>query len=52
MSEQESVTVEIESPYTIMFHELREEHGESIDAHLKAVLRDAVHESYKELDSQ
>jgi hypothetical protein len=35
-----------------MVHELREEHGEAIDAHLQAVLKDSVHESYKELESQ
>jgi hypothetical protein len=52
MSEHDPVTVEIESPYSTMIHDLREEHGEAIDAHLQTVLKDAVHESYKELDSQ
>jgi hypothetical protein len=52
MSEHGSVTVEIEPPYSTMIHDLREEHGEAIDAHLQAVLKDAVHESYKELESQ
>jgi hypothetical protein len=40
------------APYKQMLDELRDEHGDDIDAHLHDLVRDAIHESYKELDSQ
>jgi hypothetical protein len=52
MNEDDTATVVIEPPYIDMLHELREEHGSAIDDHIQTVVRDAIHESYKELDSQ
>jgi hypothetical protein len=38
--------------YREMLDELRDEHGSEIDYHIRDQIRDVVHESYKELDSQ
>jgi hypothetical protein len=35
-----------------MLEELRDEHGADIDRHIRAHMRDVIHESYKELDSE
>jgi hypothetical protein len=39
-------------PYQEMLHELRQHHGDEIDAYLLELVRDGVHESYKELDGE
>jgi hypothetical protein len=41
----------INAPYKQMLHELRDEHGENIDSHIRSLVQDAIHESYKELNS-
>jgi hypothetical protein len=51
MMGDDAVSVEIvEPPYQMMLDELRDMHGDEIDDHLRDLLRDAVHESYKQLD--
>jgi hypothetical protein len=44
-----SVTIEIEEPYAGMIRELRGELEGDVDADIKRVVRDAVHNSYQEL---
>jgi hypothetical protein len=39
-------------PYQEMLRELRAHHGADIDAHLRGLVRDGIHESYKELDAE
>jgi hypothetical protein len=47
-----SVTIEIEDPYASMIRELKDElNGEKVDADLKQLIHDAVHNSYQELHS-
>jgi hypothetical protein len=41
----------VEGLYQQMLTELRDEHGDEIDAHIRDLVRDAIHESYKELDA-
>jgi hypothetical protein len=51
MSDDDAASVEIvETPYQAMLSELRDVHGDEIDDHLRDLLRDAVHESFKQLD--
>jgi hypothetical protein len=40
----------IGEPYNEMLIELREAHGDEIDTHIRDLIKDAIHESYKELD--
>jgi hypothetical protein len=49
--DDDAVSVEIVAPpYQAMLDELRDVHGDEIDDHLRDLLRDAVHESFKQLD--
>jgi hypothetical protein len=50
-SDTQTVAVEIHAPpYQSMLSDLRDAHGDEIDNHLRDLVRDAVHESYKQLD--
>jgi hypothetical protein len=42
----------VEDPYQDMLKELRETHGDEIDTYLRELIRDAIHESYKQLDDE
>jgi uncharacterized protein (DUF2267 family) len=50
MASDEGAAIELtEAPYREMLAALRAEHGEEVDAHLREILRDSVHNSFKEL---
>jgi hypothetical protein len=42
----------VSEPYKEMLDELRQHHGDDIDAHLRGLVRDGIHESYKELHTE
>jgi hypothetical protein len=47
-----SDSLDIEHVYREMLEELRDEHGAEVDYHIRNQIRDVIHESYKELDTE
>jgi len=44
-----SLECEISEPHERMLEELREVHGEEIDAHLRTIVEAEIHESYQQM---
>jgi hypothetical protein len=44
----DDIQITITAPYSEMMQELRDEHGDEIDAHIHDLIRDSIHESYKQ----
>jgi hypothetical protein len=44
----DDIQITITEPYAGMMEELRDEHGDEIDAHIRDLIRDSIHESYQQ----